>query len=130
MTCRPPRFALTLTPPPSSSPPQWKANSRNAALLEDFLIKRAQHTQAGADPSGARRQEEAVAQSVVDGSKIHSMSGERLGPAPPYSLDDELANERAPLNASGQGGSGVDGAAGARGKKKWYGWGGRPSGTE
>lgn len=100
---------------------QWKANSRNAALLEDFLIKRAQNTQAGADPAGARRQEEAVAQSVVDNSHIHSMSGERLGPAPPYSLDDELASERAPLNGGDQSGTK---------KRKWYGWGGQPSGTD
>lgn len=113
----------------------WKANSRNAALLEDFLIARstAAHTGTTAntgravDPVAQRRQEEAQAQSIIAASRIDRKTGERVGPPPAYVMSEDEGtatppNETTPLAAAS--GSHAHGARTAQPKKKWYGWGG------
>ncbi|GAA5877803.1 hypothetical protein JCM8547_002688 [Rhodosporidiobolus lusitaniae] len=93
----------------------WKANSRNAALLEDFLIRRAAQHSTAEDVAG----EEALAELALGdgGGKIDRKTGEKVG------------GMKAATPPGSAGGSGVatpvERAAGQEeGGRRWYGWGG------
>lgn len=87
----------------------WKANSRNAALLEDFLIQRAAKNSKG-NPSA----DLAAAESAIHTASIDRVTGERKGP--PYAISNEVMAE--------EGGRKV-GSEGPKKQKPWkfYGWG-------
>lgn len=87
----------------------WKGNSRNAALLEAFLIQRA----AEQNP-GTAADEEAAARQALRSSTINPLSGERIGGPPPYRLSEEVENEDSKAVKKQK--------QGAKGKS-WYGWG-------
>ncbi|GAA5974596.1 hypothetical protein JCM11641_007017 [Rhodosporidiobolus odoratus] len=101
----------------------WKANSRNAALLEDFLIRRAAKAAAGSATTGGDEEDLAALALGAGGGKIDKISGEMVGGARPLAVpttggtgpvtSTSGAGERVPLTAPGEGGG-----------KKWYGWGG------
>jgi hypothetical protein len=87
----------------------WKANSRNAALLEDFLIKRAaQHLQ------GNVASEEQAAQATLAQSHISPLSGERISGPPPYVISEDVANEDREVTGA---------KAKPAGQGRFYGWG-------
>ncbi|KAK4051549.1 Endocytosis and vacuole integrity protein [Microbotryomycetes sp. JL201] len=92
----------------------WKANSRNAALLEAFLIERAKK-----QSSGNANVEDADARKVIDSSRIDRMTGEPTGTGtytpPPGSIGGG--------NAASSTISTGPGKTPARGRS-WYGWGG------
>ncbi|KAM0789809.1 hypothetical protein ACM66B_006660 [Microbotryomycetes sp. NB124-2] len=97
----------------------WKANSRNAALLEAFLIERAKK-----QSSGNPTVENAGVQHVIDSSRIDRMTGEPTGTGtytpPPGGVSQPT------------GASAVSAGAGrtpARGRS-WYGWGGAKRDTK
>ncbi|GAA6033495.1 hypothetical protein JCM8097_001424 [Rhodosporidiobolus ruineniae] len=98
----------------------WKANSRNAALLEDFLVRRAAKSS-----SGTAADEDALAELAMGdgGGKIDRRTGEMVGGATPAGAAGSVG---------GSGSATPDGlaatAAGASAGKKWYGWGGGGAG--
>lgn len=59
----------------------WKANSRNAALLEEFLIARA-----------SSKSDKVAAEIALDESAINPASGERIG-GPGYKISEEVMRE-------------------------------------
>ncbi|GAA5877332.1 hypothetical protein JCM8547_003836 [Rhodosporidiobolus lusitaniae] len=92
----------------------WKANSRNAALLEDFLIRRAAQHSTAEDVAG----EEALGELALGdgGGTIDRKTGEKVG------------GMKAATPPGSAGGSGVatpvERAAGQEeGGRRWYGWG-------
>lgn len=90
----------------------WKTNSRNAALLEEFLIQRATK-----DSEGNQQTEEQAAASVLASAQINPLTGERKGGPPPYSLSAEVQAEREGAESPER-----ERVQPAR-KKSWYGWG-------
>ncbi|KAM0751636.1 hypothetical protein T439DRAFT_324827 [Meredithblackwellia eburnea MCA 4105] len=121
----------------------WKANSRNAALLEEFLIARAAAAaaQASANPPGSSNNnassstsaarvhqiDEAAAQAALNAPGINKMTGERMGNPPPYELagsDEEVdAGPSASASASASGAAKGKGRAKGKSWTGWYGWG-------
>ncbi|GAA6048732.1 hypothetical protein JCM3770_003933 [Rhodotorula araucariae] len=110
----------------------FKANSRNAALLEDFLIRRA----ANAPTPGAAVQEEDLAQLAMSEGRIDRRTGEKVGGA--RAAADAAAP---PPGSAGTSGSATPAQIPPQpqplpqpaGKKKdgnlpWYGWGGKKKG--
>ncbi|GAA6011070.1 hypothetical protein JCM10207_005485 [Rhodosporidiobolus poonsookiae] len=94
----------------------WKANSRNAALLEDFLIRRAAKSAAGGNAPVGDEEDLAALALGEGGGKIDRRTGEKVGGAkaatPPGSAG--ASGTATPIDATGAGTS----------KKSWYGWGG------
>ncbi|KAI5478489.1 hypothetical protein MNV49_005017 [Pseudohyphozyma bogoriensis] len=93
----------------------WKANSRNAALLEEFLIARAAKTNAAANGTGAG--EEAMGKDAIRHSKIDKKSGEIIGGGGGGVVTGGAASTTA-LDPGSTSTSEV-----RTGKSKWYGWG-------
>ncbi|GAA5877357.1 hypothetical protein JCM5296_002223 [Sporobolomyces johnsonii] len=110
----------------------WKANSRNAALLEDFLIRRAAKEHAGPGAAGggsAVGDEDDLAQLALSEGRIDRRTGEKVGGA--------RAREGGGGASAGASGSAtplldseVEAEAGQKAKRKWYGWGSGKGGTK
>ncbi|GAA5918265.1 hypothetical protein JCM1841_002136 [Sporobolomyces salmonicolor] len=109
----------------------WKANSRNAALLEDFLIRRAakEHADSTAGTGSAVGGEDDLAQLALSEGRIDRRTGEKVGGA--------RARERVGGASAGAGGSAsplldsnVEADAGKKAGRKWYGWGSGGAGTK
>lgn len=83
----------------------WKANSRNAALLEEFLIARA-----------SSKSDKVAAEIALGESAINAASGERIG-GPDYRISEEVMREE-PVEVK-------KGSAWTR----FYGWGTEASGS-
>ncbi|BGP52140.1 hypothetical protein JCM10450v2_008111 [Rhodotorula kratochvilovae] len=103
----------------------FKANSRNAALLEDFLIRRA----AKAPTPGTAAEEEDLAQLAMNEGRIDRRTGEKVGGAKAVAV--------APPGSAGTSGTGTptqvppaqqQQAAKKDGSLPWYGWGGKRKG--
>ncbi|GAA5884239.1 hypothetical protein JCM6882_002191 [Rhodosporidiobolus microsporus] len=119
----------------------WKANSRNAALLEDFLIRRAAKQASSASSGGTPIDEEALAELAMGdgGGRIDRLTGEKVGGAQPASAPPPpSASSSAAVGGVGVGTSGARagvsetdsligeqsaGGGGTGGKRPWYGWG-------
>ena len=99
----------------------WKTNSRNAALLEEFLIARA-----AKDSEGNPSAEAQVAASVLNSAKISGLTGERTGGPPAYSLSAESAEgtQTPPEAVAGARTTLQPAQAQAQKGKSFYGWGG------
>ncbi|BGP43908.1 hypothetical protein JCM10449v2_007965 [Rhodotorula kratochvilovae] len=104
----------------------FKANSRNAALLEDFLIRRA----AKAPTPGTAAEEEDLAQLAMNEGRIDRRTGEKVGGAKAVAV--------APPGSAGMSGTATptqvtappqqQHAAKKDGSLPWYGWGGKRKG--
>lgn len=102
----------------------WKTNSRNAALLEEFLIARA-----AKDSEGNAQTEAQVADSVLHSSKISGLTGERTGGPPAYKLSAESAEGTETPPEAVAGARTTVQPAQAQQKKSFYGWGGNAAST-
>ncbi|KAL8277549.1 hypothetical protein RQP46_009981 [Phenoliferia psychrophenolica] len=104
----------------------WKTNSRNAALLEEFLIARA-NAPAPSGVAGGKttaQVEQAAAETALNAPGISHTSGERVG-GKSYQISPEvLAEDEGVAHASGSS------SAPPAGKRGWYGWGGKADPTD
>ncbi|KAK4699605.1 hypothetical protein P7C70_g6652, partial [Phenoliferia sp. Uapishka_3] len=99
----------------------WKANSRNAALLEEYLIARASAPapEAGGPSSNriSAQLDEAAAQKALNAPGIDKATGDRVG-GTAYQISEDQGN------ASGVASTSAAPSGKSSGKKTWYGWGG------
>ncbi|POY72239.1 hypothetical protein BMF94_4745 [Rhodotorula taiwanensis] len=98
----------------------FKANSRNAALLEEFLIQRAKTSTTGASTIEA---DEQAAQSAIANSKIERRTGEMTQAGAPVSGVGTATSAGTSTTSGTQSGE-VAAARAAEGQRGWYGWGG------
>ncbi|GAA5982915.1 hypothetical protein JCM10908_006830 [Rhodotorula pacifica] len=99
----------------------FKANSRNAALLEEFLIRRASSSSSSAGG------DEAAAEQAIANSKIERRTGEMSQVTPTAAMP--ASGSAGPTDATGVGAGNVAAARAAQdkqaaSKRGWYGWGG------
>ncbi|KAK4056370.1 Endocytosis and vacuole integrity protein [Microbotryomycetes sp. JL221] len=93
----------------------WKANSRNAALLEAFLVERAKK-----QSSGNAAVENAGVQQIIDSSRIDRMTGEPQGTGTYTPPPGSVTGQDQPITGNTSTGAGKTPARG----RSWYGWGG------
>lgn len=101
-----------------------QANSRNAALLEEFLVRRAAKSPATTGAVGEDDEDEMAAAAMAAG-RIDKRTGEKVGAASSFSGGHEGAVETAPKRAAAVDGEGGRAAAEASkgGGRRVYGWG-------